>query len=431
MKKILVISSIYPGPDVPKTFTPVVHYFTRQWVSMGYDVRVIHTSNYFPSVYYSSPKFIRNIFASRKGFALPEKRLNKEIDFDLDGVKVHRVPMMKIIPGRSFSKRVILKAEKKIISYLKDNDFKPAYMVGHWVIPQAELLYRLKQRYGCPTFLTLHDYGEPFRYCKNSKKLIDSIDVWGYRSLKIKEEFESAYGDKEFSFRCYSGIPTFFCDNVIERKWEKVEKFIFVGMLIERKHPDKLIMAVHDAYCNGNYSIDIIGDGSMSMKLNMLAMKLRCKDRVRLLGRLERQDIIKKLDNADVFVMISEHEVFGLVYLEAMARGCIVVASKNEGMQGIINDGENGFLCTAGNSNELCDIINRIKSLSPEELKRISKEAQNTAKRFTDFEVAKDYVEKIEMLGEKSKLNNGNKVGYNKSSLLSSGEIEVLRSKNN
>ena len=72
MKKILVISSIYPGPDVPKTFTPVVHYFTRQWVSMGYDVRVIHTSNYFPSVYYYSPKFIRNIFASRKGFALPE-----------------------------------------------------------------------------------------------------------------------------------------------------------------------------------------------------------------------------------------------------------------------------------------------------------------------------------------------------------------------
>ena len=55
--------------------------------------------------------------------------------------------------------------------------------------------------------------------------------------------------------------------------------------------------------------------------------------------------------------MISKEETFGLVYLEAMSMGCITIASKNEGMEGIIIDGENGFLCTAGDDDELASII--------------------------------------------------------------------------
>ena len=39
IKKILMITSVYPGEGTPKSFTPVVHYFTKEWVKMGYDVR--------------------------------------------------------------------------------------------------------------------------------------------------------------------------------------------------------------------------------------------------------------------------------------------------------------------------------------------------------------------------------------------------------
>jgi len=42
MKNILILTPIYPAPDIPKTETPVVHYFTREWVKIGYNVRVIH-----------------------------------------------------------------------------------------------------------------------------------------------------------------------------------------------------------------------------------------------------------------------------------------------------------------------------------------------------------------------------------------------------
>ena len=56
---------------------------------------------------------------------------------------------------------------------------------------------------------------------------------------------------------------------------------------------------------------------------------------------------------SECFIMVSKNETFGLVYLEAMLQGCIVVASKNEGIDGIIIHGENGFLCNAGDVNEL------------------------------------------------------------------------------
>lgn len=51
LKNILVITPLYPADDLQKENTPVVHYFTRQWVRMGYNVVVIH----YP---YNFPKFI-------------------------------------------------------------------------------------------------------------------------------------------------------------------------------------------------------------------------------------------------------------------------------------------------------------------------------------------------------------------------------------
>ena len=93
--------------------------------------------------------------------------------------------------------------------------------------------------------------------------------------------------------------------------------------------------------------------------------------------------------------MISKEETFGLVYLEAMSMGCITIASRNEGMEGIIEDGKNGFLCEAGNANELSHIIDMINSMTDEQLQAISHNAIRTALKLTDSNVAKAYVENL------------------------------------
>ena len=101
------------------------------------------------------------------------------------------------------------------------------------------------------------------------------------------------------------------------------------------------------------------------------------------------------MDSADVFIMISENETFGLVWLEAMSRGCIAIASRDEGMDGVIINGVNGFLCKAGDENELERIISDIKKMDATELHQISQKAIETAKNMTDRKMAEAYINGI------------------------------------
>ena len=61
MKNILLLSPLYPALDLPKTDTPVVHFFAKEWVKMGYNVRVFHYPSNFPSIYYLFVKFIKGL----------------------------------------------------------------------------------------------------------------------------------------------------------------------------------------------------------------------------------------------------------------------------------------------------------------------------------------------------------------------------------
>ena len=112
-------------------------------------------------------------------------------------------------------------------------------------------------------------------------------------------------------------------------------------------------------------------------------------------GKVERDKILELYDQSDCMIMISKNEAYGLVYLEAMARGCITIASQDEGMDGVIIDGYNGFLCPAGNAEKLSDLIERINSLSDEDKEKISFNAIETARNLTDHLAAEKYLNDV------------------------------------
>ena len=400
--QILVITSIYPGEGTPKSFTPVVHYFVREWVKMSYDVRVIHTCTYFPSIYYKAPESLCRFLQNRIGIALPETRLDKEEEYEYEGVKVYRIPMKKFMPMSNYSEKVLKMACEKAERYVKKENFQPEHIISHWLNPQLVLMSHLKAVTGATTTMVLHGAGpgmkKPF---KDWNRLRRDVDIWGYRAEKTREAFETVCGHPKYTFRCFSGIPEFYTKDVPQRDGSFHNRFIQVGLLIERKYPDKTIEAVTSVYGNGDYTLNIVGEGSMKEDLTKRISELKAQDRVHLLGRLPRTDIIPILDQSDVFILISKKEVFGLVYIEAMARGCIVVASRDEGMEGVIENGKNGFLCEAGNSKELANIICQIKEMPDEERRAISDAAIATSIKLTDVAVAKDYIETVISYGEK------------------------------
>ncbi|MFZ5823433.1 MAG: N-acetyl-alpha-D-glucosaminyl L-malate synthase BshA, partial [Bacillota bacterium] len=97
----------------------------------------------------------------------------------------------------------------------------------------------------------------------------------------------------------------------------------------------------------------LVGDGPELGPTVSLAQRLGVRDRVLVLGNQER--VVELLSCADLFLLPSEQESFGLAALEAMACGVPVIASNTGGLPEVVVDGETGFLCPPGDVAAMAD----------------------------------------------------------------------------
>ena len=89
----------------------------------------------------------------------------------------------------------------------------------------------------------------------------------------------------------------------------------------------------------------VAGDGDLRPDLEKLAGELGVADAVRFIGHVESGDLPELYRAADLFVMPSTGEGFGIVYLEALACGTPVVAGDADGASDPLQDGRLGSLC--------------------------------------------------------------------------------------
>ena len=394
--KILLITTIYPAPDLHRG-TSVCHYFARQWVQLGHEVKVIHIQTVFPDVLHLGGLLFRDRIESRTDAVFLARRQRHPKSYVMDGVSVTRIPVFKRKPHGKYNRTSLDKTLNFIVEDCRTTNFIPDAVCGHFHNPQLELICRLKGIFaGVRTCMIMHDSGLRIMdtYPDNYHQLMAAIDVWGFRSMPIKSVFEQHFGCMNNSFMCYSGLPENFITTPPERSFsDKLKNFVFIGNLIDRKYPETVMDAVAKAYgVTDDCKIVYVGSGHDLASLKKRARFHNMDKIVNFTGRVNRDEVVGYLDQAQCMVMISRNEAFGLVYLEAMSRGCIVIASRNEGMDGIIRDGENGFLCRAGDSDELASVITRINNLSPTQRKTISDNAVATACALTDRNAALIYL---------------------------------------
>lgn len=398
MKNVLLISGIYPLPNGNRG-TKVCHYFACDWMEMGYNVRAINIDNIYPRFFYLFAKVAQKYIEAKTGAVVYKERDNKVTHYILDGVPVARIPVYKPIPHGAFLKKSIKNAVRTIIEINKDNGFVPDVILGHFTNPQLEILSMLKAAYPmAKTSLVSHGDDDLLKkaYGKRIPLLMKNIDMWGFRSKGILNKFEALFGKVDNPFICYSGIPDIFLQDLKPKSFNKpLHNFIFVGAMIKRKYPEKVLDALCKAYPSSDFTLTYIGEGQFENDIKTQVNNLQLQNQVRMLGRINRNQIIQEYDKSDCMVMISSGEAYGLVYLEAMARGCITIASRNEGIDGVIIDGKNGFLCEAGNADELSRIIERINAMTPEKRADVSKKAMETAAALTDHKAAQLYIEDV------------------------------------
>ena len=389
-----MLTSLYPADDI--TFlnnTAVCHYFAKEWLQLGYNVRVVFLYNIYPCYYYPLLKMFNKTLANKYGTSILDKYQPNEHDYTMDGVKITRIPVKKSRPGGIHKQKSIDKAAERIKEVLQFEGFTPDIILAHFMHPSLEVINCLKNTYNVPTAIALH--GKVRVHSVDTAQKLEAIDYIGYRCHPIGHCFEQLYGKKP-NYYCFSGVPQEYIVDDARDFTNGIHNFIYVGSLIDRKHPSCLVPAISGVMKSDDFSIIYVGDGGQKSAIEKLADQNGCKNKLVFTGRINRDGVTKELDKADVFIMLSSDETFGLVYLEAMARGCIVIASTDEGMDGIIEHGVNGFLCKAGDVDDLAKVIANLRNMTPDQLKAISEAGLETARRMTDKKMAEDYIKYFE-----------------------------------
>ena len=136
---------------------------------------------------------------------------------------------------------------------------------------------------------------------------------------------------------------------------------IFVGRIEPLKGIDRLMLAMTYLKDGHRPRLLIVGGGENSRneveRLKKLAVGLQIQDRIEFMGLIKQPDLPLFYSAADVCVVPSYYESFGLVALESLACGTPVVATKVGGAENIIRHGQTGYLVADNEPSGLAEKI--------------------------------------------------------------------------
>ncbi len=151
-----------------------------------------------------------------------------------------------------------------------------------------------------------------------------------------------------------------------------------------------------------NFRLDIIGDGPDLDSLKQSLVSNCQSKRFRFLGRMPQQTVVQSWNNYDVCVQVSEFEGTSVSMLEAMAQGAVpVVTAASSGINGVIKNGENGFIVSIGAMDDLAKRIQELASHS-QMLASMGTNAYETAKQFSIHTYAKSFTTILDLITESS-----------------------------
>lgn len=250
---------------------------------------------------------------------------------------------------------------KKIKKIIRENEV--IHIDAHTFNCEGYAAYKIKKKYPeIKTTITFHgsDLEQAISHkngIKRLKKTAKYIDYYICVSDKLTNKLQEIGITNVKTI--YNGIEKHKISEV-----EKEKTFITVASLIEEKNIELLIDAFSELHKkNQDYKLKIIGEGPLKNNLLSKIKKYNIENNIILMGYLTNEEVYKELNKAYAFILISSPEGFGIVYPEAMFCGCITIGTKNEGIDGFIKNGQNGFLINP-NIKEIINIMQYVISVN-------------------------------------------------------------------
>ncbi len=129
---------------------------------------------------------------------------------------------------------------------------------------------------------------------------------------------------------------------------EAVPVLVHVSNFREIKRPFDVVEVFRQVSLRRPCRLLLVGDGPELQPVEQRLIELGLRSRVDLVGQVDA--IEQQLTSADVFLLTSEQESFGLAALEALAAGVPVIASRAGGLPEVVEDGRTGLLYEVGDT---------------------------------------------------------------------------------
>jgi len=184
-----------------------------------------------------------------------------------------------------------------------------------------------------------------------------------------------------------NGIDGYWLKNRVERRRKPEGKnlnLLTVGKIISRKNHLTTARAAEFLIKRGfSVNLTVVGEEQDERILR----KLREYPFVRYLSPVPKEELLEIYREADIFVLPSITETFGLVYPEAMSQGLPVIYSRGQGFDGQFEEGTVGFHTESKNAEEIADrIVDITRNYA-----NISRNCVEMCKRFNWTDIAGEY----------------------------------------
>ena len=291
---------------------------------------------------------LRSIRQKRKyGF---EKKTINNIEVRSINIPVGGLPNYLLnVTGRFGAKKLFLRTIKEfgLPDVVHSHFFRPS----SWIVD-------IVKHYNIPFVITEHfSYLVEKDNLENLKKSLNYIYKQANKLLTVSPALKEALLNKLGFNSEY--IPNVVDTNLFSPRPQKYigenHEFIFVsvGNLIPRKQIMLVVKAFAQVFKDKpNTYLKVIGDGPEKEAIKTFIHNNNLQKQIKLLGQQPRSIIAQTLKDSDCFVLPSRAETFGVVYIEAMASGLPVIATKCGGPEHFVND-QNGLLIEKDNLNEL------------------------------------------------------------------------------
>lgn len=221
-------------------------------------------------------------------------------------------------------------------------------------------------------------------FIKDEKKSYEYIKKFGGNIIYISKAIEEFYKqkiDSKKSVLIYDGVSSDFIinDKVYKEKYDNI-KFLLAGTLQKNKGQHLAVKAIGILKKAGYKNIKLYLAGGDTFKfsdyLKKLIEKYDISENVEYLGFVNDMKILRK--KVDVELLCSESEAFGLVTVEGMMAGNLMIGSNSGATTEIIEDGVTGLLYKCNDEN---DLANKMKLIidNPSMIKEIGTKGQKEA----------------------------------------------------